>query len=265
MYDTQEAVSPWSWVYFIFLIMFGSFFIVNLALAVLYLQFTKEPAPQQPGLSTAASGTNGLDKSAHGGEASKGVEGGASQGAGVMSRVTWEVGGSDDEGDDYDDDGDPSDEVTNGIGHERTPWSRGVTGMTEPFGPVTPAASRGGDGSSGGGGGASCGIGSGVNAVGGSSGDCVGSSTSGSCSRGGGGDESSGGGGRNSSSGAPAEGRVYARRTLGAHKGEKPKASGRVLSGGSCDRRRPPAGACLVLYVLCVHVLHMPCVHSSPK
>jgi hypothetical protein len=38
----QDAVSPWVLVYFLLLIIFGSFFLVNLALAVLYLQFTKE-------------------------------------------------------------------------------------------------------------------------------------------------------------------------------------------------------------------------------
>lgn len=38
----QDAVSPWVLVYFLLLIIFDSFFLVNLALAVLYLQFTKE-------------------------------------------------------------------------------------------------------------------------------------------------------------------------------------------------------------------------------
>jgi len=35
-------VSPWVLVYFVSLVIFGSFFLVNLALAVLYLQFSKE-------------------------------------------------------------------------------------------------------------------------------------------------------------------------------------------------------------------------------
>lgn len=38
----QDALSPGTLVYFVILIIFGSFFLVNLALAVLYLQFTKE-------------------------------------------------------------------------------------------------------------------------------------------------------------------------------------------------------------------------------
>jgi hypothetical protein len=38
----QDAVSTWVLVYFLLMIIFGSFFLVNLALAVLYLQFTKE-------------------------------------------------------------------------------------------------------------------------------------------------------------------------------------------------------------------------------
>lgn len=54
----QDAVSPWVLVYFVLLIVFGSFFLVNLALAVLYLQFTKEfsvtPAASRT-VSTAAS------------------------------------------------------------------------------------------------------------------------------------------------------------------------------------------------------------------
>ncbi|CAG9459996.1 unnamed protein product [Pedinophyceae sp. YPF-701] len=42
MYIAQDAVSGWVWVYFVFMILFGSFFMVNLALAVLYMYFTKE-------------------------------------------------------------------------------------------------------------------------------------------------------------------------------------------------------------------------------
>jgi hypothetical protein len=38
----QDAVSPWVWVYFVALMIFCSMFILNLALAVLYIQFTKE-------------------------------------------------------------------------------------------------------------------------------------------------------------------------------------------------------------------------------
>ncbi|KAF6257951.1 Ion transport protein-domain-containing protein [Scenedesmus sp. NREL 46B-D3] len=38
----NDAVSPWVLVYFVVLIVTGAFFLINLALAVLYLQFTKE-------------------------------------------------------------------------------------------------------------------------------------------------------------------------------------------------------------------------------
>mmetsp|Transcript_58372 Transcript_58372/g.186072 ORF Transcript_58372/g.186072 Transcript_58372/m.186072 type:complete len:1616 (+) Transcript_58372:485-5332(+) len=40
MYFVQDAVNSWVWLYFVFMIIFGSFFAVNLALAVLYLYFT---------------------------------------------------------------------------------------------------------------------------------------------------------------------------------------------------------------------------------
>ena len=39
MYYTQDAVSPWVWIYFIIMIIFCSFFTVNLTLAVLYVHF----------------------------------------------------------------------------------------------------------------------------------------------------------------------------------------------------------------------------------
>ena len=42
MYMCQDAVNPWVWIYFVAMIIFGSFFAVNLALAVLYLFFTEE-------------------------------------------------------------------------------------------------------------------------------------------------------------------------------------------------------------------------------
>ena len=41
MYWLQDAVSPFCWTYFVVLVIFGSFFAVNLALAVLYLHFVK--------------------------------------------------------------------------------------------------------------------------------------------------------------------------------------------------------------------------------
>mmetsp|Transcript_3541 Transcript_3541/g.12709 ORF Transcript_3541/g.12709 Transcript_3541/m.12709 type:complete len:1714 (-) Transcript_3541:989-6130(-) len=40
MYMIQDGVSPAVWIYFVIMIIFGSFFAVNLALAVLYLYFT---------------------------------------------------------------------------------------------------------------------------------------------------------------------------------------------------------------------------------
>eukprot|EP00803_Ostreobium_quekettii_P004183 evm.model.scf_87.8 EVM.evm.TU.scf_87.8 scf_87:120717-129538(-) len=49
MYMVQDAVSPWVWIYFVVLIVFGSFFAVNLALAVLYLYFTNSDADEQYG------------------------------------------------------------------------------------------------------------------------------------------------------------------------------------------------------------------------
>ena len=39
MYHTMDAVSVWSWVYYVLIIILGSFFAVNLALAVLYVHF----------------------------------------------------------------------------------------------------------------------------------------------------------------------------------------------------------------------------------
>jgi hypothetical protein len=42
MYYLQAAVSPWVWIYFVILIVLGSFFAVNLALAVLYVAFVTE-------------------------------------------------------------------------------------------------------------------------------------------------------------------------------------------------------------------------------
>ena len=44
MYQVQDAVNPWVWIYFVIMIVFGSFFAVNLALAVLYLYFTDDEA-----------------------------------------------------------------------------------------------------------------------------------------------------------------------------------------------------------------------------
>ena len=41
MYDLQDGKSPWVWIYFVFLIVVGSFYAINLALAVLYLYFTR--------------------------------------------------------------------------------------------------------------------------------------------------------------------------------------------------------------------------------
>lgn len=38
----QDAVSPWAWLFFVAMILLCSYFVLNLALAVLYLQFTKE-------------------------------------------------------------------------------------------------------------------------------------------------------------------------------------------------------------------------------
>ena len=50
MYFTQDAVSPWVWVYFVIMIIFCSFFTVNLTLAVLYVHFVtnREDVPVVP-------------------------------------------------------------------------------------------------------------------------------------------------------------------------------------------------------------------------
>lgn len=42
MYLMMDSVNPWSWIYFVAMIIFGSFFAVNLALAVLYVYFVRE-------------------------------------------------------------------------------------------------------------------------------------------------------------------------------------------------------------------------------
>ena len=42
MYSLQDGESPWVWIYFLVLIIFGSFYAINLALAVLYLYFTQD-------------------------------------------------------------------------------------------------------------------------------------------------------------------------------------------------------------------------------
>ena len=39
MYNVADAVSPWGWIYFVLMVIFGAFFAVNLALAVLFVSF----------------------------------------------------------------------------------------------------------------------------------------------------------------------------------------------------------------------------------
>ena len=48
LYWSQDAVSDWVWIYYVLLLGFGSFFAVNLAIAVLYVQFVKEGRPPAP-------------------------------------------------------------------------------------------------------------------------------------------------------------------------------------------------------------------------
>ena len=43
-YNTQAAVSWWTWVLHIGIVIIGGYFIANLALAVIYLQFTRHYA-----------------------------------------------------------------------------------------------------------------------------------------------------------------------------------------------------------------------------
>lgn len=47
MYWVQDAVSPYAWIYFCLMIIFGSFFAINLALAVLYVAFVSERQPEE--------------------------------------------------------------------------------------------------------------------------------------------------------------------------------------------------------------------------
>lgn len=42
MYDTMDGFSTYTWPIFLVAVMLGAFFIVNLMLAVLYLQFTMD-------------------------------------------------------------------------------------------------------------------------------------------------------------------------------------------------------------------------------
>lgn len=41
-YDTQDGVSYWTWPLHMCMVILGAFFLINLALAVLYLFFTKD-------------------------------------------------------------------------------------------------------------------------------------------------------------------------------------------------------------------------------
>ena len=42
MYDCMDAVSDWVWLVFVAIVLLGNFFILNLALAVLYYYFTMD-------------------------------------------------------------------------------------------------------------------------------------------------------------------------------------------------------------------------------
>jgi hypothetical protein len=77
LYATQAAVSVWSWAYFVPLVMFGSYFLVNLALAVLYLQFIKEPAAAPGRSSTDGAGGTGAASGAAAGRSSVTLRGGS--------------------------------------------------------------------------------------------------------------------------------------------------------------------------------------------
>lgn len=59
MYQLQDAVTTYCWTYFIVLVVFGSFFAVNLALAVLYLHFIKSGDSPDDGDTNHAT-TNGV-------------------------------------------------------------------------------------------------------------------------------------------------------------------------------------------------------------
>lgn len=106
MYATMQGVSPWVWLYFLPLVAFGSFFLVNLALAVLYLQFTKDtPLPREGGTSgrgALAPESPGAASVAAGGPAAAGallgssgrdIGGGWSRSAGLGLRLSGSSGG----------------------------------------------------------------------------------------------------------------------------------------------------------------------------
>jgi hypothetical protein len=48
LYATQDAVGDWVWVYYLLLLLLGSFFVCNLAIAVLYVHFTREAGGKPP-------------------------------------------------------------------------------------------------------------------------------------------------------------------------------------------------------------------------
>ena len=58
MYELQDAVSPYIWPYFVSLILFGSWFVVNLALAVLYTHFAGTKTSNGGGSGSSAQGPN---------------------------------------------------------------------------------------------------------------------------------------------------------------------------------------------------------------
>ena len=46
MYHAQDTTSPWVWIYFVALVLFGAFILMNLTLAVIMTKFREVRAPE---------------------------------------------------------------------------------------------------------------------------------------------------------------------------------------------------------------------------
>lgn len=75
MYYTQDAVNYWSWIFYLVMIIFGSFFLVNLALAVLYMQFSTEQSDEADGHAPANNSSSGGNDNTNSKEATSGGKG----------------------------------------------------------------------------------------------------------------------------------------------------------------------------------------------
>lgn len=114
MYYTQDAINYWVWIFYLVIIIFGSFFLINLALAVLYVQFsnqeTEDPSVAQPNPALAPGSASASA------DAAGGARGGAAaaaeqqqqqqdkQGQDKQGQAGKDAGGDSDDDDDCDDD-----------------------------------------------------------------------------------------------------------------------------------------------------------------